>query len=452
MLVASKRFLPGLLCDHKVSTHARRVRLGHCAIVVAVRALPQTRCFSQVGRSMLGHMAPISYSRRSEVAYHPIDRRDDTSARLARALRSGYGLRTSRSAVLTGMDGRISMSISILFARGLLGEVARRGLAIDPLLEESGIAPARLRDLRERLSIAETAQLVDRTIALTSDPGIGLAAGASAPEHALQIVGHLILAQGTIREAFSTMTRYGSLLSDGATWTLIERGESAFWSCSSLLPDSDLTRFLMDFTLALTVNIGRHFLPRGEGLTEVHFRHAAPSYASAYEPIFRCPIRFGRSRNTTVFPRRLLDIKKAHADATVAQLLRKQANQLLQDRTRCQSMRAIVQVMLRNPSTLAGIELHHAASALNVSVHTLRRRLMTEGTSFSALLDEARHRFACEQLRRTDLSIQDIANLLGCANTTTFFRAFKRWTGQTPTAYRRRFWTMPSTIVAWRSN
>jgi AraC-like DNA-binding protein len=330
------------------------------------------------------------------------------------------------------------MGISILFARGLIGEVVRRGFDAKSVLEDSGIHPERLDDVRDMLSLTETARLVDRAVTLTSDPALGLTAGASAPDHAVQVFGHLILAQGTIREAFATLSRYGTLLSDGTTWTLLERDDYAMWSCSTLLREGALIRLLMDYTFAFTANIGRHFFPPGERLRAVHFQHPAPSYAERYTEVFHCPVLFEQEHNATVFSRVLLDRRKLHADATVDGLLRETADRLLQERSHHRSLTDAVRVLLRNERELPSLDMRQVARLLRLSVHSLRRKLSAEGTSFSILLDEARCQIARQHLTRPGTTIQQTAEVLGFSETSAFFRAFKRWTGQTPTEFRRR--------------
>jgi AraC-like DNA-binding protein len=336
------------------------------------------------------------------------------------------------------------MSISTLFARGLVYELVSRQLDGCELLRRSSIAKARLSDLRDTLTLEETRTIVEHAVAMTGDPGVGLSAGAGAPEHTLQLFSHLILAQGTIREVVAALTRYGTLLADGTTWSLVEQGEDALFVCTTVLPESDLSRVLLDYTMALTVNIGRHFFPPGERLHAVHFRHAPPSYADRYEPLLHCPVRFGQEHNATVFARSVLDSPQLHADSTLSSMLSESAERMLRERERERSTRDCVRQLLRMERDLATVDIRTVARNLKVSIHTLRRRLNAEGTSFSGLLDDARRDLACRQLGQPDTTIQQTAELLGFSEPSAFFRAFKRWTGQTPNEFRRSRYGTPA--------
>jgi AraC-like DNA-binding protein len=84
------------------------------------------------------------------------------------------------------------------------------------------------------------------------------------------------------------------------------------------------------------------------------------------------------------------------------------------------------------------VRIRALARELHISVRTLQRRLGEEGTSFAVLVDEVRHELARTLIRRADLSLVDVATRVGFAEFATFSRAFKRWTGLAPGAYRNQ--------------
>jgi AraC-like DNA-binding protein len=329
------------------------------------------------------------------------------------------------------------MRISIVFARILVAEVWRRGFDGNALLARCDIAAERLDDWREMLSFEETAQLVEHTLALTADPAIGLTAGSSAPEHALQLLGQLVLAQPTIAGAVETLTRYGELLVEGTSWSLSEHGDDAILACGSILPECEVTQVIFDLQLALTINIGRHFFPVGERLRGVYLRRPRPSHIAHYHQVFQCPVQFHRAGNALVFDKALIHRRQIHTDSVLAVLLREAADKLLKERSAARRLTDLVEAMLRAEGDLTRVDMRSIARSLHLSVHGLRRRLNAEGTSFSTLLDQARAHVARQQLRQRDVTIEQASALLGFSEATAFFRAFKRWTGQTPTEFRR---------------
>lgn len=128
-----------------------------------------------------------------------------------------------------------------------------------------------------------------------------------------------------------------------------------------------------DFAIATALAFSRRNTARYEAPIEVQLAHAKPAHAAEYEPLVEAPVRFGAPCNAIVI------------DAAVA---------------------------------------------------TLRRHLEDEGTSFAALLEEARRDLAFEYLRDRSLTLTEIAFLLGYGSVSSFGRAFQRWTGRTPAAHR----------------
>lgn len=348
----------------------------------------------------------------------------------------------------------MSVLISVVYARALISELEARGLPAAQLLERCHLDPARLKNIREKLSLDEHRAVTRAAVDLTGDEGIGLAAGSRAPLNALQIVAPLTLSQFTVRDACQAFARYAALVSEGPRYELVEGDELATWTCSPAFPTHDVSRIAIDYLFAMVVRIGKRFRPahaRAETrLTAVHFQHAEPSYAARYSEVFRCPVHFEQPKNGLVFPRSILDKQQDHADATVGMLMRESAERLLREAAPVQSWGERTRTLLRYSPDLGSMTLESVAHKLELGPRGLSRRLRVEGLSFSGLLDEARCRYACEQLAREDVTAQALAEELGFSEASAFFRAFKRWTGCTPSEHRRKLRhevaSVPSTL------
>jgi AraC-like DNA-binding protein len=330
------------------------------------------------------------------------------------------------------------MSISVVFVRSLVDELKRRGFDPVPLLALAEIELASLGDIRSAIEPAQSELLIDGVIERTGDESIGLAIGANASGNSLQLFGHLLLAQPTIRAAFEVAQRYSALMATGPSWRLIEHDDVAIWGIVTALPPGRLARVFMDYAVAVTRRLGGPLFPPGERLRAVWFQHEAPAYRARYAEIFpTCPVLFGQEVNGTVFARSFLDRQQSHADNTVATLLRESAEQLLREREHMTRLSAQVASFLRYRADLASVSLEQTARQLGIGARVLRRRLTEEGASFRGLVDDARRRVACEALLQSESSILHTAESLGFSEPSAFFRAFKRWTGLTPSQYRR---------------
>jgi AraC-like DNA-binding protein len=93
---------------------------------------------------------------------------------------------------------------------------------------------------------------------------------------------------------------------------------------------------------------------------------------------------------------------------------------------------AASRILGRQPAAIGQV-----ARALAVSPRTLQRRLESRGTTFGELRDATRRQQAIQYLRDPGIAIKEIAGLLGFSEPSTFYRAFRRWTGATPAHFRR---------------
>ncbi len=327
------------------------------------------------------------------------------------------------------------MTVSIVFARALSDELARRGIDPSAALASAGINDGRLTSLRSRLSFEETNALCKVAAQRTRDPALGLTLGASAPLHMLQAVGHLLLSERSLHTATETLRRFSSLFAEDLLWNVELDGELA--TVSFTLPSAleASSRCVADFTLALLARVSRQFMGLQVAPSSVRFRHATPPYAPLYPPVFDCPVHFGEPIDALSVPRVYFQRTQAHADEGSRRLYERTALSLLHEHREQLGVAHRVRAILRFETDFTNISPIRIAEQVGTGHRTLRRRLAEENTSLRKLVDEARCWSACQRLRLSDSSIKQIAADLGFSDPTAFHRAFRRWTGVPPGAY-----------------
>jgi len=154
-----------------------------------------------------------------------------------------------------------------------------------------------------------------------------------------------------------------------------------------------------------------------------------------YEIILKCPI--GKAEHYTVeFPREYLDFPIITANYEVQTLRINQMNKLQNPNELTGALsKRIFNYLLAN-SYLYSLSIEAVAGNFNVSVRTLQRKLKDEGASYVQIAEEVRKSLAVHYMQNSNSSIKEISTILGYAEPSAFVRAFKKWTGKTPTEYR----------------
>jgi AraC-like DNA-binding protein len=165
------------------------------------------------------------------------------------------------------------------------------------------------------------------------------------------------------------------------------------------------------------------------------FTFPRPEHADLAEQLFECPVRYGQSWTGVSVPLSVLDRPLILADPAVFADAKLYCERELERKTRDVSTSTQVRGVLLDADG-AFPSLQDIASSLHMTARTLHRRLIEEGTSYKAILDEIRRSLAIEQLALDRLSIAEVADALGYQSVANFSRAFKRWQGVTPSEYR----------------
>jgi AraC-like DNA-binding protein len=330
-----------------------------------------------------------------------------------------------------------AMAVSALMARAIFDELRARGHDTSALLEVCGLTAEQLADIRCQVEGERFGELTLRAIALTGDEGIGLALGARTPQRVLQLVGYLLLSSSCLRTACEGALRYTALLADSGRLQLLEQERHAVLAFEFAPPVPVLTRVANDWALSLGYRILRYFAPGGgEAAIQVQVKHARPADAELYAQHFGANVRFRCAQTALRFPLAWMDLPSLHGDQLTADALQAVAEDLLQSRNMQASLAARLRASLRHRTDFALFDVRALARSAGLAPSTLRRLLAEEGLSPLALLDEARASLACAELRRSEVSIKELANRIGYADLSSFHRAFKRWTGLTPASYR----------------
>jgi AraC-like DNA-binding protein len=311
----------------------------------------------------------------------------------------------------------------------------RRGHDPEVLCRRAGLSYNLLLDKRERLPLPLVERLCLGALELTGDPHFGLHLAQDVEDARNYDVGVLVLmASATLDEAMQRLARSTRYWGDGERVSF--QRVSGGLSIRSLLPgpSGPFARHSHECALA-ELALGANALCGHPVRPEVvRFEHPAPDDLSEHRRVFDCRHEFSADHNGLVFDAAALRTPMRHANEAFLAVFEQQLNEALarlpESARTSDAVRGVARVALCN----GGTSVAQIARLLSLSERTLQRRLQQEGTSFAEILDSTRREMATAYLRR-GLALPEVSDLLGYSDTTAFHHAFRRWTGQSPTAY-----------------
>ena len=244
-----------------------------------------------------------------------------------------------------------------------------------------------------------------------------------------------LVASGSLREVFERIVRYHPVVSDALTLELSREGER--YRFRLLQPPGSPAPALeaIDAFAAIYVRTCRNRLGRDYAPLAVYLRRPEPADPTPWHTVFRAPLFFGAGEDRLEFAARDFDSHLDDANPELAEhneTVLKRTLAQLQPLTWERKVRAAIEAQL--PDGEPSVE--RMAQALHLSVRSLQRHLADEGCRFDALLNDCRQNLALQHLRDPQCSLAEVSHLLGFADTSSFNRAFKRWTGMTPGQFR----------------
>jgi AraC-like DNA-binding protein len=320
----------------------------------------------------------------------------------------------------------------------LLACAEQAGLEREYLVAAAGLRADDLSDPDARLPFSiEIAlwQLIARDL---NDPGFGVRAGASLDIRDAGLLGYIMANSATLGAALQRLVRYNRVLSEAIAFEFEPTSRPQVSIAETVTAFGADMQLAVDFRLATALSAARQLTGVDLVPLQISVSYAQPSSIFEHRRFFRCPIRFARPATRVLFHERELALPIARSDEVVAGYLSAYAEQMLRSLVDGTSVRERVRAALWASLSDGRPDLAQIASVVGMSARTLQRRLAEEGTSLQGELDVIRRGMALAALRSDDAPVQDIAFLLGYTETSTFHRAFRRWTGTTPDQYRRR--------------
>jgi AraC-like DNA-binding protein len=325
-------------------------------------------------------------------------------------------------------------SISLDVPRLLLKYAADQGIETSNVYELAGLSATHPQQSGGRMSFARFADLWEAVVQRSADPYFGLHFG----EKVLGFAGgHILLAVmmncGTLGEALERFCRYHHLLADFTRPSLVDDGDQLIFTWKQ---EAVIGQNYEDTILSMLSAVLKRLTDNRLQPVEVCFAHQAPVETTEYERIFGIRPRFDQPTNRLALERGTHATPIFLANPALLMTLEQYAQQLLGHHTPSDSWRNHTSTMIRQ-FLLRGEKprLRDVAHALAISPRQLQNKLQAEGDSYQGVLDSVRKQMAIDCLNRGDMTVCEIAFLVGFSEQSGFNHSFKRWVGMTPGEY-----------------
>ncbi|MEZ4373929.1 MAG: AraC family transcriptional regulator ligand-binding domain-containing protein [Polyangiaceae bacterium] len=327
-------------------------------------------------------------------------------------------------------------SVALDVVRPALRAATARGVR-DALLVAARIDVVLLDDPRAQISERQHAALWEALPRLTGVPEIGLEVGSI---HALPetfgLLGFLAASSETIGDALEQIVAHHALLSRRSQIELAV-GRRARIQIASL-DGQTWPAALSDSWVATYATLPARVTGRPVVAERIGVMHRKPGYAEAYPAALGARAVFDQQHNFVELPRGILELPLAGRAPELAAVLRGAARDALERLPEEDLLLARLSALTLEALPRGRPKVDALARRLGLGARSLQRRLMERGLTYSAFLEQTLKKRAQEQLEHTSRGVSDIALELGFDDASAFARAFKRWTGASPSAWRRR--------------
>lgn len=323
----------------------------------------------------------------------------------------------------------------VLVPKYVFKRMAMLPINLPQLLAELSIEPTVLLSDETSLPLYKYSALWQRVAELCEDPAIALqVASYVKPEH-FGVVSYSMITSPTLAKGFALLAKYNKVR---GICDFSEHKDDKHVIIGFDWPVQNLPKHHCESALVYLVSLFRWVTDSDIHPVMVSFRFPRPVYAPLLEQFFGCSVGFGQSRESLVvatedFNRPIVwhnsELNKTFVGSATQRISSKRKDERFSDKVRA----VIIEMLALNNPVAADV-----AQNLNVSLRTLHRKLKNEQTSFQQQLDEVRKSQSLALIAVEGVEFKEVAYRLGYANLSAFYRAFNRWTGTTPMAYRHR--------------
>ncbi len=328
-------------------------------------------------------------------------------------------------------------SVHIGTVNALLAGCRQRGVAPALILRQLGVSPDELDNPAGRFPKSNIGDLIATISTTLEDETLGFLERPT-PPGGMEMWIHACITSRTLGEAFDRWIRFWRMVHLDQRTSLSVEGDQVRIT-TVFCDESELDRSaFITWLMFLMVRLASWLIDKPLLLDRVCFTFDAPADPDDSSDMFSCRHYYGHPQNSFEFNRRFLALPVMKSPADVPAFVRNLPHLMTVQRVD-DSLTAQVRRRLQSADAGTEITLQCLSDQMACSTDTLRRRLKSEGSTFSEIRESVRRDLAVYHLESLGTPIHEIAYMMGFSEPSAFTRAFKRWTGQTPGEFRGEF-------------
>ena len=323
-------------------------------------------------------------------------------------------------------------AIPMAMVQSLVQHMESRGFAPEISLAGTDI------DLQsDRVTYRQRIQQMENMLDLIGMDGHWLESNKETSISDYGLLGYAMMSSATLEQAVQIAVKYHRMAGAMFELAFVIEGDEAILRIEHLLPSGKVGQYTVEDLFVGITGLISLLLGRQHNPSRICLNYARPDYSDKHETRFGCEVQFDQPYCEYRFNVSELNESLAAADANTARICEESCRKLLnQMEIEEDIISRICHLLLSTPGEFP--KLDAVAKKLSLGARTLRRRLNELGTSYQKILDDVRRELAIEYLQTTNLTVQEIAELLGYSEVTNFRRAFMRWVELSPYQYRKQ--------------
>jgi AraC-like DNA-binding protein len=332
----------------------------------------------------------------------------------------------------------MSKTLSVSSFNLILFTAQQKGADCDSLCQKMGLEASVLQNPDGRLPIPQVQRLWKEAVEMTGDEHLALHLGESINTIGVGILAYVMMHCPTFGKALEKLCQYQDIVCDASKTTMTVKDNLVYLELSQISDEIIYPHYAFESELSIYFSATKDMIGTTLPLKSIHFNY--PQYADIheYKRIFQTEnVIFDSNFTGMVFDKKYLETPILNANPSLFSLFEIHAKDILSS---LKSNTSIAEKIKKEiVLDLKGEEpsLSNIAKKLGIGVRSIQLKLKEEGVTFQQLLEDVRKNLATKHLKEDILSTTDIAYLLGYSEPSVFFRSFKKWTGQTPSFYRK---------------